>query len=85
MGWMMSEVRYKQCRLRRRVGPMVRQETTTWLPERYAIEGTVVALRHGTGWDDGWKVASASGPSLPEKLVVHRSRDYTRQRRASDI
>jgi hypothetical protein len=81
----MAEIRYKQCRLRRRIGPSARQETTTWLPERYAVEGGIVSLRRGGGWEDGWEVTSASGPTLPEKLVVHRSRDYTRQRRASDI
>lgn len=79
-------IMYGQCRLRREVRQGVSEHTTSWLPERFAVEGGVVRLRGRDGvWADGWRVESASGEALPERVVNHRSRDHVRQRAASDI
>jgi hypothetical protein len=77
-------IRYKQCRLERREGT-VRVERMSWLPEKYAVTGSVIKLRDDGVWTDGWMVTSASGPAIDEKYAVDTSHAYTRQRRASDI
>jgi hypothetical protein len=77
---------FQQCRLRRQVQGGC-EERMTWLPEQFAVVGSVVKLRNrrrGT-WTDGWVVEAAGGPRLSQKLVVHQSHAYTRQRAASDI
>jgi hypothetical protein len=81
---MTRPIRYKQCRLERREGT-ARIERMSWLPEKYAVAGSVVRLRDNGTWTDGWKILSSSGPSLDEKYVVNLSHAHTRQRRASDI
>ena len=35
--------------------------------------------------ETGWRVDTAAGTALPEQLLMKRSRDYTKQRKASDI
>jgi hypothetical protein len=77
-------IRYKQCRLERREGT-ARVERMSWLPEKYAVAGSVVRLRDNGTWTDGWEILSASGPAIDEKYAVNMSYAHTRQRRASDI
>jgi hypothetical protein len=82
---MPKEIMYKQCRMERVIGTS-KEVRTSWIPEKFAVENKIVKIRErDDSWSDGWKVTSASGEALPEKLVVHRSHDHTRQRKASDI
>jgi hypothetical protein len=57
----------------------------SWLPEKYAVAGSVVRLRDDGTWTDGWKILSASGPAIDGKYAVNMSHAHTRQRKASDI
>lgn len=86
---MSKPFKYKQCRLEKRE-PGHRMERMSWLPEWYAVEGSVVKLRDTLKsgeqvWTDGWHVMSFSGLALDEKYAVHMSHAHTRQRKASDI
>jgi len=53
----------------------------SWLPERFAKTGKFLKLKE----DDGWEVKEVYGPELDEAIVNERSRDYRKQREASDI
>jgi hypothetical protein len=58
----------------------------SWIPSKFASIGRVLKLRDDRGeWLDGFHVKFVSAESMPVSLIQHRSRDYTRQRRASDI
>lgn len=52
-----------------------------WLPNKYAVVGTCVDI---DGVGDGWTVVAVYN-ELPTAVVVERSQDYKRTRRASDI
>lgn len=58
--------------------------TTTWIPEMFAKVGKTLKLQDGDGWDEGWVVSSV-GVRLESSKVKDNSRDYLRQRKASDI
>jgi hypothetical protein len=59
---------------------------TTWLPEKFALDGRIVKVKDANGeWSDGWRVVSAGSIRIDEKQAMARSRDYTKQREASDI
>lgn len=63
-----------------------RLERTIWGPSEYMVVGKVVKVEENDGsWTQDWVVRSVYGEPMPEKLVAHRSRDYLRQRAASDI
>jgi len=60
-------------------------DTTTWLPQKYAVVGDFVKLRDDDGvWQDGWEVM-VTGTVLPTDVVMERERDHLHQREASDI
>ena len=67
--------KYKQCILRK--GNI---QTTSWIPEKYAKVNKVLKLKAV----DGWKVIEV-GVEMDEKEVNERSRDYLKQRKASDV
>jgi len=66
---------YRQCILRKDT-----TETTSWLPEKYAIKGKFLKLKI----DDGWEVIEV-GASMSEKEAMARSQDYNKTRKATDI
>ena len=70
----------KQCKLQK--GNI---KTTSWLPEKFAVEGKCLRLKENNKWSDGWLVISTSDFSLPADYVIDRSQDYKRTRKASDI
>lgn len=70
----------RQCRLSRG-----KVQTTLWLPEKYAVKGSIVKLKQDGEWVDGWLVESVSEASMPYEEVRDRSEDYKKQRKASDI
>lgn len=76
----------RQCVLSKKTAAGM-SETVTWLPEKFAIKGKVVKLREDADsvWDDGWVVKSVGPQRKESKEVNERSRDYTKNREASDI
>jgi hypothetical protein len=67
---------YKQCRLEKKL-----LQQTVWLPTQFCILNKIVKIKD----DDGWIVKNIYKVECDEKVVVERSRDYTKQRIASDI
>jgi len=57
---------------------------TSWIPEKYAKKGKILKLKDDDEWTDGWEVINV-GSRMESKQVHERSRDYTHQRKASDI
>lgn len=52
-----------------------------WLPKKYATIGNVIRI---DGFDHNWTVADA-WTELPTAVVLERSQDYKKTRKASDI
>lgn len=67
---------FKQCRLRKN-----NIETTSWIPEKFAKKGNFVKLKE----NDGWEVVFVSEMRQTEEECITRERDFTKQRKASDI
>ena len=75
---------YTQCRFQRPTGNGV-QETTSWIPSRFAVVGRYVKLRlPNKEWVDGWKVISR-GATASREETRERSQDHKNQRKASDV
>jgi hypothetical protein len=70
-----TDVKYCQCKLQK--GDTI---TTTWIPEKYAIKGKYIKLLD----DNGWQVIEAGIP-IDGNYVFRHERDFTKQRKASDI
>jgi len=57
-----------------------------WGTAEKCVVGKKVAVEEDDGtWTYGWTVTAVYGEPTPEKLVRHRSHDWTRQRKSSDI
>ena len=79
---------YKMCELTRPVeGGVARM--VSWIRAEVAVPGNVLRRLEDsdTGRVEaaGWRVEWATSPAMPEDVLVRQSRDYTRQRAASDI
>ena len=75
---------YCQCSLRKKSGKVV-ITTTSWIPQCYANKGEFLMLKNEAGeWVDGWEVMNVS-PPMDAESVERNSRDYLRQRQASDV
>lgn len=71
---------FRQCLLRKEDRVL-----TTWIPDSFASVGKLLKLKNDNGeWDDGWKVVETYN-RVSEKEVIDNSRDFMRQRKASDI
>jgi hypothetical protein len=81
---MASKNYYRQCSLSK---PTVRGQKTqvSWLPERFAVIGKVLKLKDGENWDNGWEVTGVGDTRQEESVLIDRSQDYKRTRKASDI
>ena len=77
---------YRQCQLVK-ILPKEKQHLTSWIPEEFARVGAVLKLKDNDSgeWDNDWKVALVGGMRRTHEEVVIRSRDYVKQRGASDI
>lgn len=76
----------RQCALERKNpdGTMIVHQVT-YLPEKFAIVGKPLRLKEDDGtWTDGWVVKEVYQRKETAEVNI-RSRDYTRQREASDI
>ena len=77
---------YKQCKLQRvREAGQGVEETTTWIPTRYAFRGKILSLKDKNGeWSRDWKVIQAD-TSTTEEVVDMYERQHRWTREASDI
>lgn len=71
-------MKYKQCRLKRGTS-----ETTSWIPEKYAVPGKTLKLKEGNVWVDGWTVEWASEESRPEELLPDYHAEIKGHRKAT--
>lgn len=70
----------RQCTLNRG-----RAQTVSWIPEKFATVGKVLALKDRAGeWTDGWEVAAVGG-RLEASVVNERSQEYKKHRNSTDI
>ena len=79
---------YLQCQLSKPMGDGVVARMVSWVRQEVAVPGRVLVNLEDpdTGRiENGWRVDSASGPAMPENVLLKQSRDYTKPRRASDI
>ena len=76
---------YIQCVMRREVkkGCVM---TTSWIPEKYAVEGKYLQLKNKvTGeWEDGWRVVNKCTKE-DKKTAELNERNFTKHRYATDI
>lgn len=73
-------MKYYQCKLEK-----WNCETTAWLPEKFSILNKIVKIKIDEKWENGWKVVEVGTLPVTEEDVIARSRDFTKQRKASDI
>lgn len=58
----------------------------TWLPEKFAKVGEILALWDNDRWSDGWKVEEIYDTIiLKSDYLAMRSEDYKKQRGFSDV
>jgi hypothetical protein len=78
---------YKMCELTKPVdGGIARM--ISWIRAEVALPGRVLDRLEDTDtgqMETGWKVEWATLAAYPENVLMHRSRNYTRQRDASDV
>lgn len=62
------------------------ESRVTWANADRATLGREVKVEEDDGtWSEGWIVDEVHGPPVSQKIIQHRSHDYTRQRKSSDI
>lgn len=81
----MKDADHTQCRLEKMLSPDHLRIQMAWIPNQFAIVGNYVRLKQSDGsWDNGWLIAETF-TTLDSAYVNERSRDFTRQREASDL
>ena len=79
---------YLQCQLSKPLEGGAVARMVSWIRQEVAIPGRVLRNLEDTDTgriETGWRVDTATGPAMPEQLLLRQSRDYTRQRLASDV
>ena len=61
------------------------EEYVSWIPEEHAILNKFLKIKIDGFWEDGWQVTSVSAYRKKSSELNERSRDYLKQRKASDI
>jgi hypothetical protein len=83
----MKRQMYQMCELTKPVeGGVARM--VSWIRAEIAIPGRQLRGLEDTDtgrMEHGWTVASVARPAYPEDLLLRQSRDYRKQRAASDI
>jgi hypothetical protein len=77
---------YRQCELRRPIGVDQFEVMISWIPDEKAKVGNIVRLRNSAEeeWSEGWLVVAAYD-RRPYADLETTERDWTRQRKASDV
>jgi len=61
-------------------------ETTSWIPERYAIKDAVLELKESDGsWTNGWVVKDVYNSRELASKINDRSRGYLKHRSVTDV
>jgi hypothetical protein len=79
---------YVQCELSKPIEDGGVARMVSWIRREVALPGRLLRGLEDTDTgrvETGWRVDSAGGAAKPEQLLMKRSRDYTKQRKASDI
>jgi hypothetical protein len=79
---------YVQCELSKRTPDGGVARMVSWIRREIAIPGNLLGRLEDTDtgrFETGWRVDSAGGTPMPEKVLMKQSHEYTKQRRASDI
>ncbi len=80
---MSRTIYYRQCQLVKKEEVGTRHQTS-YLPERFAIQGKVLRLRNAEGtWEDGWVVEQASEARVSEDLLPDSHQEIKWHRRAT--
>jgi len=83
----MKQQMYQMCELTKPVeGGIARM--ISWIRAEVAIPGKTLDRLEDTDTgaiENGWTVESAAHPAYPENVLMRQSRDYRKQRSASDI
>jgi hypothetical protein len=75
---------YTQCLLQKQTASGW-LKTVAWIPDVFAEEGKILKLKdENDNWSDHWQVEKVFN-TLLEEFVLEHERDFTRQRKASDI
>jgi len=76
---------YCQCEMKKELDKDMYKVHVAWIPEKYAKAGKYIKIKQEDGaWDDHWLVTSV-GCKKEASSVEINSRDYLKQREASDI
>jgi hypothetical protein len=60
-------------------------KTIAWIPSEFAAKGRILKLKQEDGsWNNGWMVEEVYSMH-DESFVLEHERDFTKQRKASDI
>lgn len=85
---MAREQMYLQCQLSKPLDGGAVARMVSWIRQEVAVPGNVLGNLEDTDTgriETGWRVDTATGPAMPERVLMKQSRDYTKQRQASDI
>jgi hypothetical protein len=81
----MNSETYQQCTLEKREGSSV-STRVLWGPSDKTIVGNTVKVEENDGsWTTDWVVKAVHGEPIDKIMAMKQSRDYTKQRKASDI
>lgn len=62
--------------------------TYSWIPSEFASIGCYINLKEnvlgGTAWENDWEIVGRYN-EMPSAIVIERSQDYKKTRKASDI
>jgi hypothetical protein len=77
---------YRQCELFRKISGDLEEKMVSWIPEEKAKVNNIVRLRNSSEeeWSEGWLVVAVYGKRSYAELET-TERDWTKQRKASDI
>ena len=79
---------YVQCELSKRMEDGGVARMVSWIRREVAIPGRVLRRLEDTDTgrvEHGRRVDTAAGTPMPENVLMRQSRDYTKQRKASDV
>ena len=81
----MVDFRYKQAVLHKENPGKNCLIQHSWIPIKFAVEGSYVDLQEGVTWNKGWKVHKVYPVIQTHEQIIERGQDYKRTRKASDI
>lgn len=83
----MAKEMYKQCTLSKETDQGTAY-MVSWIRSRLAVAGKILDRLEDSDTgiiESGWKVVSVTDPEVEEHIVLSRSRDFKKTRKASDV